>query len=142
VQDGRIVSGLEGEPVADHHALDGSVEEHGEERVLEATHHDRLVDELILRPAQAPHFLGERGPASRRRGRDDEQLEVGPACLTGVQARWQAEGPGALGRVVARLPVRGIGAIAVRHQRAVDALDEAGDVASVALRDLVLDRPQ
>src|SRR5205809_2134393 len=49
---------------------------------------------------------------------------------------------GAIRRIVGRLPVRGVRAVAVRHQRVVDALDEPRDVSSVALGDLILDGAQ
>ena len=58
VQDGRVMTGGEREPVANDHGLDRAVEEGGEARVLEAAHHDTLVDELILGPAQATQILG------------------------------------------------------------------------------------
>jgi len=142
VKNRRLVVGGEREAVVDHHRLEAAVEQRGEERVLEAADHDALVDELILGPAQAAEILRDRGPAGRGRRRNDQHLEVRPPRVAGVEPRRQAKHAVAVGRVVARLPVRGIGAIAAREQRVVDAPHQPRDVAAVALGDLVLDRAQ
>ena len=103
-QDGRVVPGRERKSVADHHGLDGAVEQRGEERVLEAADHDALVDELILRPAQAAEVLRDPRPARRRRRGDDQELEIRPPRLARVEAggRRSAPGPSVASSVVSQ----------------------------------------
>ena len=142
VQDRRVVLRRERKAVIDHDGLDTPVEQRGQQRVLEAADDDALVHELILGPAQATQIQRDRGPARGRRRRDDQRLEVRPPRVGGVEPRRQAHHAVAVRAVVARLPVRGIGAVAARQQRVVDASHQPRDIASVALSDLVLDRAQ
>src|SRR5438093_8333706 len=109
---------------------------------LNAADQASVVEDLIIRPPQAPELLRGGSPACRRDGRDDEHLEVWSPRLTRFQPRRQAKRGGAIRRIVARLPLRGVRAVAVRHQRVVDALHESRDVARVSLGDLVLDGAQ
>ena len=57
---------------------DDRVEQDGADRVLEAADRHRLVDEGVLRPAQAAQFGHLMRPAVGGAGRDDEHLEIGP----------------------------------------------------------------
>ena len=64
--------------------------EHGRaERVLEAADEDRLIDERVQRPAQAPPFGGKSGPARRGRAGDDQDFEIGPMSLGAPKRRRQ-----------------------------------------------------
>ena len=64
-----------------YHGSEISVEESRAERVLEAADYDRLIDEGVERPTQAPPFGCESRPPCRRRSRDDEDLKVRPTVV-------------------------------------------------------------
>lgn len=64
VQDGAqnrcVMNGAQGEALGGDHRLDGGIDEHGAERVLEAADDHRFIDEEVLRPPQ-PAELGRHG---------------------------------------------------------------------------------
>ena len=77
-EQGRVVAGVVGEPALDHARLQVEVDPRGDDRVLEAGHHDDLVDELVVRPAPPPQFFAQRALLLLGHVLDDEHLEVRP----------------------------------------------------------------
>ena len=65
-----------GEPAADHARLQPEVQPCGQERVLEAGHHDDLVDELVIRAPPPPQLFAQRAFLLPDQVLDDENLEV------------------------------------------------------------------
>ena len=74
---GGVVAGGVGEALVDRDAGDDRIEQDGADRILETAHGHPLVDESVLRPAQAAQFGDLLLPAIRGSRRDDEHLEVG-----------------------------------------------------------------
>ena len=117
----HVARGFVGEAVVDHHRLEVGVEDHGERRVFERADEHRLVDELVLGAPQLPDLLGVGRPARRRRRRHEQHFEVGSRGPLRLRGRHRALRGG---RVVFRLELTGIAAIAPRHQRRRDALHQ------------------
>ena len=83
---GRVVAGPVGEPAADHARLQPEVQPRSHERVVEAGHHDDLVDELVIRATPPPQLFPQRALLLVGQVLDDEDLEIRPVT------------PGLLGR--------------------------------------------
>ena len=135
----HVARGFVGEAVVDHHRLEVGVEDHGERRVFERADEHRLVDELVLGTPQLPDLLGVGRPARRRRRRHEQHLEVGPRAPP-PSSRPASRAPG--WRVVFRLELTGIAAIAPRHQRRRDALHQPRRAHRVAAGHALLDGVQ
>ena len=75
----RVVAGPVREPAADHARLQPEVEPRAHDRVLEAGHHDDLVDERVVRAAPAPQLLPQRALLRLAQVLHHQDLEVGPA---------------------------------------------------------------
>ncbi len=79
-EQGRVVAGPVGEPAADHARLQPEVQPRGQERVVEAGHHDDLIDERVIRAAPPPQLLAQQVLLSLGQVLDDENLEIGPVA--------------------------------------------------------------
>ena len=66
------------EPAADHARLQPEVQPRGHHRLVEAGHHDDLIDELVIRPTPAPQLFPQRVLLLLGQVLDDENLEIGP----------------------------------------------------------------
>src|SRR5262245_11256430 len=75
--------------------------------VLETADEHRLVDKWIERPAKAPPFLSESGPARGRRTRDYQNFEIGAICIRASKSRRQHIRAHPIS-VLVRVPVAGI----------------------------------
>ncbi len=128
-----------GKALVDHHRLEVGVEDDTERRVFERADEHGLVNELVLRAAQLPHLLDVCGPARGRRRRDEEDLEVWLRGRLPHRGRHHAL---RRRRVVLRLPLAGIAAIALRHQRRRDALHQPRRAQRVPAGHAVLDGVQ
>ena len=104
---GRVVARGVGEALVDRDAGDDRVEQDGADRVLEAADRHRLVDEGVLRPAQAAQLGHLLRPAVGGAGRDDEHLEVGPVPRL-VPHRRGIELGRRLGELLGGLPGAGV----------------------------------
>ena len=112
------MAGPVGEAAADHTRLKPEVQPRGHQRVVEARHHDDLVDELIVGAAPPPEFLAKGALLVLGHVLHDQDLEVGPlgasAGLVGL-ARLVVVG------VVLGVGVPGLAApVGVGGQRPVD----------------------
>ena len=67
-----------GEPTADHACLQPEVQPRGHDRLVEAGHHDDLVDELVVRAPPPPQLFPQRALLLPGQVLDDENLEVRP----------------------------------------------------------------
>ena len=76
-EQGRVVAGPVGEPAADHARLQPEVQPRGHNRLVEAGHHDDLIDERVIRAAPPPQLLAQRGLLLLGQVLDDENLEIG-----------------------------------------------------------------
>ena len=77
-EQGRVVAGPVGEPAADHARLQPEVQPRGHNRLVEAGHHDDLVDELVIRAAPPPQLFPQRVLLLLGQVLDDENLEIRP----------------------------------------------------------------
>ena len=76
MQVGYVVARREPEAVVKHHGLDVGIEHRREHAVLEAADLEGRVFELVVRPAQAAHFVPGALPVGGIVRRDDQHLEV------------------------------------------------------------------
>ena len=74
------MAGPVGEPAADHARLQPEVQPRGQERVVEAGHHDDLIEERVIRAPPPPQLLAQRVLLSLGQVLDDENLEIGPVA--------------------------------------------------------------
>ena len=125
----RVLRGV-AEAVADHHRLEIRVEHDGEDRVLEAPDHDRLVDELVLDAPQPAEGLPDLRPHRPLGGRDEQDLEVRPPALTAADRGRQDVGDMGLALLV-RLPGLLVIPVAVGEERAADPLHQAREARPV-----------
>ena len=77
MQNFEMIGGAQRKAVANHHALDVVVEQHRDQRILEAGHRDDIVDELILRTAQLAQALTQVANVFMRAFIDEQHFEVG-----------------------------------------------------------------
>jgi hypothetical protein len=120
---GGVVAGPVGEPAADHARLQPVVQPRGHDRVLQAGHHDDLVDERVIRAAPPFQLLAQRALLRLAHVLDHQDLEVlpvGPGQLHGI--------PAAIVGVVLAAQVPGlVAADRVGSQRAVNRTHQRGE---------------
>ncbi len=115
------------EAVTDHDALDVVIEQHRDQRVLEARHDDDVVDEVVLRPAQFANPLAQAPRLLVAALVDEQHLEVGPLVMLLVVELFVF-----LGVVLdLRAQVDRARAVGAAGQRAHDAADDPRERAEI-----------
>ena len=74
----RVMTGPVRDAAADYAGLQPVVDPRAHDRVLEAGHHDDVVDELVVRAAPAPQFVPQRALLRLAQVLHHQDLEVGP----------------------------------------------------------------
>ncbi len=118
---------LEAEAVDDDDGLQVEIDEGGEHGVLERTDDHRLVDERILVPTQAAERLAQRRPRRAVAGRNEQDLEIGFACLAAPDRRRQHVRQARVA-VLFRCPGVGIVAVTGGQERHADPLHEVREL--------------
>jgi hypothetical protein len=59
-EDAEIVAGAQREAAADDAGLEVDVEEHGDQRLVEARHHHQVIGELVVRPPHPRQVVADR----------------------------------------------------------------------------------
>ncbi len=85
------MAGPVGEPAAHHARLQPVVQPRGHDRVLQAGHHDDLVDERVIRAAPPPQLLAQRALLRLADVLDHEDLEVRPVGPGQLQLLYATE---------------------------------------------------
>ena len=114
----------EREAVIEDHRFQIDVEDDAEHRILEAAHDHRLVDELVLAPAQPAHLLDGTRPARGGCRRHQQHLEIRFVELRVAERRRQTVGH--VRRLLGDLPLAGLVPVAAREQGAADAPHQSG----------------
>ena len=123
-QERRVVMRREREAVIEDHCFQIDVEDDAEHRILEAAHDHRLVDELVLAPAQPAHLLDGTRPARGGCRRHQQHLEIRFVKLRVAERRRQTVGH--VRRLLGDLPLAGLVSVAAREQGAADAPHQSG----------------
>ncbi len=77
---GLLCCGGERHVVVDDDRFHAAIQNHGQDGVFKTAHEHRLVDKLVLRPAQFAKFLPEFSPQRLARGTDKQHFKIGPMC--------------------------------------------------------------
>src|SRR6201996_3050481 len=126
---GVIVPGPEREASTDDAGLKVEVEEHRDQGVVVAGGHDDLVNELVVRAAQAAQLPPQHLLPLRAHLLDDQDLEVGPRRRRPLACRHVAE-VRVRGRALRRWPTRA--AIGVCRQLPIEFCDPAREALEVS----------